>query len=361
VQSRTGFRGFATRPLGQIVLLVVAVLVVAAGAVYLGALLTIFLILLFGLALPIYLGLKIPRRLAVLGIVIYLLAGPVAAVLDAQQTLVPSPAAQSFGENGGNVFQNAQVHPYNGNGGQNYTFQLTVDPSYLYPNTTLVNLTLFVSTCPDSSRANDPTILACQTPYPSYEQVLATPNLTSTTTYSFHQKLPGPNVFWWIVWGTFVYASNHTACNTNCIFLNANNNYLCIEGPVTGSFGAIVGVVIVAVYLDLLLYPVIAFFAALAFYAWFKSRERRRKAEQAAARGPGGGPGAPAAGAAAGPGSGSTGPEMRCPKCSAVVYANESQCWKCGAPLGAAAGAAPLPSGPAPPPPPTGGASGPST
>jgi hypothetical protein len=352
VPPRVGWKGFATRPLGQIVLLAIAILVVGAGAIFLGWFIGIFLILLFGLVLPIYLGLKVPNRLAILGILILLLAAPVGAVLYADVTFQPPGAAQSYGEQSGYVLQNAKAMPYSGGAGQNYSFVVTVYPEYRYPNTTLANLTLFISTCPNAIAANDS--LDCATPYPSYNLTQSIAGLSNTTSYTFHQRLPGENIYWWIMWATFVYASNHTECRTNCIFLASGSSFTDIEGPITTSFLGVVGIVLPAIYLDILLYPGIAFFGALVFYAWFKARERRRKAAQAVGLPPSGGSpstGGTVGGTGAG-GPAGTGTESRCPKCNAVVYAPpETQCWKCGAPLtpGATPSSAPLPSGPSPP------------
>jgi membrane protein implicated in regulation of membrane protease activity len=353
VPSPRGWRGFATKPLGQIVLIVVGVLALGSTAIFLGGFIAILVLLIFGLALPIYLGLKVPARLAILGVVILLLAAPVAAVLFAQETSEPPGAASSYGENNGNVLQNGFATPYLGSGGQTYTFEVTVYPAYTYPNTTLENLTLFISTCPDATIANQ-SGLGCATPFPSYLQTinLTGTNLTPSRTFTYNQSLPGQNIYWWVIWATFIYTSNHTECDTNCIFLNPNSGYPDIEGPVTASYAGLLAIIIVPIYLDVLVYPGIGFFAALLFYTWFKARERRRKAEAAGMVGPSGptppGTGGPSSGAP--PSTGASASEMRCPKCNAVVYATEAQCWKCGTPLtGAPLSSAPLPSGPSPP------------
>jgi hypothetical protein len=345
VQQPTGIKGFATRPLGRIVLIAVAIVTLGFGVIYLSAIFGIAILLLFGLALPIYMGWKRPRGLALAGIVILLLAAPLTTVLVTYTYFQPPGAVGSPGENGGSFLQNASVTPFSSTDTGNFRFSVTLVPSYLYANSTLVNLTLFVSTCAEATIPNQTTDL-CTTPFPSYQQVRAfngTPDHTVQVT--FNQTLSGPNLWWWNAYATY---RNSTGV-IQYIFLDSGTTYSDIQGPVVGSFLAVMGLVLVPAYALVLIYPGIGFYVALLVYTWFKAREARRKALEAAPAG------APAGGAGGTPMAAGTTPgkpapvEQHCPKCNAVVYANESQCWKCGTPLKGASGSSPLPSGPSPP------------
>lgn len=347
-----GLRTFATTRLGQMVLIAVGVVLLALASVYLGELGGILILLFAGLFLPIYLGLKRPRTLALMGVVVLILAAPLASVIVAHETLQPTGTASSYGENGGDVLQQAAVTPFNGAGGANYTFVVTVVPHYLYANTTISSLILFVSTCPEASTTNQ-TTPDCSPPYPAYQQThrLAA-NLTVPEVVTFSQRLPGPNIYWWIIYADVTYTTNGTAAAP--IFLNPANGYEDIQGPVTGTFLSTLGIVLAPVYLTVILYPGVVFLIALLLYSWFKAREARRKSTTPPGGVIGGGPSASGptarpAGSPAQPGASATAADLHCPKCQAVVYANETQCWKCGTPLGASAAPTPLPSSSKPP------------
>ena len=137
--------------------------------------------------------------------------------------------------------------------------------------------------------------------------------------------------------------------------------YNGIEGPVVGDFGVTYSSIIGGIYFDVLLFLGAPFYLVLLVYVLFKNRERRRQETQRRAAGPvppaGGGTsggGAPptliasASGPPPGPPTSPVASERACPNCDAVVYANESKCWKCGAPLptSGSSAAPPLPSGP---------------
>lgn len=355
VQAGGGFRTWGTRPLGRAVFIAIAVLTLAFGLIYLSEIIGIAALLLFGLALPIYAGWKRPRSLALAGLVILLLAAPLASVLVAQGYFSAPGRIDSFGENHGALLQNATVSPFNGGNGAVYTFEVTVHPEHLYNGTRLANLTLFVTTCPDATEPNQ-SVTVCTSPFPWYRQVHAfngTP--TQATPVEFTQKLPGPNLWWWTMWATYLNATNATNTTPEYVYLNSANGYADIQGPVAGDFLGVLGIVLVPVYLATFLYPGLVFFAALAFYMWFKAREARRKAMSGAAPAPPGpttppgpprtgtGPAAPGA-----PASGGERVERTCPNCRAVVYANETQCWKCGTPLSGGGASPPLPSAPPP-------------
>jgi hypothetical protein len=363
VQPATGIKGFATRPLGRAALIAVAIVTLGVGVIYLGPLLGVAILLLFGLALPIYLGWRRPRSLAIAGLVILLLAAPLAAVLATEQYYQPSPAASSpggLGETNGSFLQNGVVAPFSSTNGRVFTFSVTVSPSHLNTSWHLVNLTLFVSTCPDATTPND-SASSCPVPYPSFTQVHpfnGTP--TGETTVTFTQRLPAPNLYWWIVYATCNFTTRPAGGGNGTghwgyIWLQATSGYVDVQGPVVGDFLSILGIVILPVYELVLVYPGLIFYVALLVYTYYKARQARRSGPVGPPPGaPGSAPappsGPPISGAApATPGAPRE--ELHCPKCGAVVYPNESQCWKCGTPLGAG-GDAPLPSGP-------GGPSGP--
>lgn len=345
MQPSLSVKTFATRPLGRAVLLAAAIVLVGFSFVYLGELPAILVMLVFGLALPIYMGWKRVRHLALAGLVILLIAGPIASALLAQELRVPSPIASStiggaYGT-GGAVLQNGSVDPFVSDGARNFTFSVTVVPAHL-PNATgrIGSVVLFVSTCPyDTSAEKD----FCGGSVENYTQTIAFPGgLNSTRTVQFSQRLSAPAVWWFQIYAV---ATNATGNVTN-IFLAPGTSYATIEGPVTGDFFSTMGITIGSIYLSLFFYLGIVFYIGLLGYYYFKLREQRRLAAT------GGAPGAGASGAAAtksGPGAASA-PlvEIKCPKCQAIVYPSESNCWKCGAPLpkSGEGEASPLPSAP---------------
>ncbi|MCI4345695.1 MAG: hypothetical protein L3K07_02930 [Thermoplasmata archaeon] len=355
--SRTSaFRSFATRPLGRAILIAVAIPAVGWSFIYLGELIAVVAMLLLGLLLPITMGWKRPRQLAVAGLVILLLSSPVAGALETNLAFSPSPIASSSSAlpdgNHGSVLQNASVGPFSGASGTNFTFGVDLFPKYVPPNETLTALVFVVSTCPTATgNVSSPD---CSSGYPYFLQnhTFATPPNT-TTHLRFNQKLPGPDIWWWTMY-TETRATNGSYHYT---FLSAGSGYPTIQGPVTGDWFSIYGIVLEQVYIYVFLYAGSVFYLALLAYTWFKVREARRKAAAAGSvlippappMAPGGG------GATAGPAAIPSGPvEMHCPNCQAVVYESEKKCWKCGTPLGVAAtpiADAPLPSsGPAQPP-----------
>lgn len=344
-------RTLATRPWGRAILVAIAILAVGAGFIYVGEIIAIGAILFFALILPIYLGWKRPRQLAIAGLVVLLLASPLAAALDTNLVRTPSPVTSSATTlpdgNGGAVLQNATVGPYLGSGGTNFTFSVDVFPQYLPTNTTLVDVVLVVSTCPTAT--GNQSSPYCSAGYPVYLQnrtFASPPNASFELT--FHQKLPAPDIWWWTIYEQTINRSGgyHTT------FVQASPGYPTIQGPITGSWYDTFGIIVGQVYLLIFLYLGIVYYLALLAYTWFKTREARRKA----VRGLPPPPPAPSPTTPVGAPTGSSSPapaELHCPKCNAVVYANESRCWKCGTPLrggGATTPAsAPLPSGSPPP------------
>jgi hypothetical protein len=163
-QQLVGFRRFAQTPPGKALLLAAAILVVFASYVYVDTLIAIPAMLLFGLAVPIWLGLKAPRYLALTGLVILLLVAPISNIVITQDIMTPVPASASPYENGGVVLQNALVTPYTGGTSTNFTWTVSIYPQYLPTNnSTLLWLNLYISTCPGATGNSSP---ACTSPYP---------------------------------------------------------------------------------------------------------------------------------------------------------------------------------------------------
>jgi hypothetical protein len=347
-----GFRTFGTTWIGRIVLVLIGIFAVAGALFYLGALVTILAMLVCGAFLPIYLGWKSTRQLALAGLVILLASAPVFSVAYASQLRVPSPSEGSnpsapYG-NGQAVVQNATVTPYTGAAGGTYTFSASIEPQNLPPRSTLHYLLLIVTDCPDATGNRSP---ACPAGYPFYEQnhsFSATP--AAPTTVSFQQRLSGVDVWWW----TFDLAfNNSTSKNLTQDWLYSQGTYDFPEGPVSGSFGQTFAFILPASYEVILVYPGLVFFVALLIYAVLKRRQATRGAGAPTAGTPGAPPGTPPTappGAPGAPPSNAAANERRCPNCQAVVYPNESSCWKCGKSLAPPqpATAQPLSSGKAP-------------
>ena len=94
-QPPSPFRRFLRTPVGRLVLVLLAVAVVFATYAYVSVIIAIPAILLFGLALPIWVGLKRPRFLAVVGLAIILTVGPLANIVFTQDILTPVGSAES--------------------------------------------------------------------------------------------------------------------------------------------------------------------------------------------------------------------------------------------------------------------------
>jgi hypothetical protein len=259
---RVGVKSFATKPLGKAVLIAVAILTLLGSFIYLGELVAIAAILIFGLALPIYFGWKRPRTLALAGLVILLIAAPLASVGEATILRTPGPDISSASQlpygKGGSVLQGAHVTPYTGPQGGLYTFTVVANPAYVPPNDThLLYLVLFVSTCPGATGSSDPT---CPSGYPFYSQnhTFAS-NVTIAQTVTFNQSLPGANIWWWQMGATVRNVSGALVW----IFLQGQSGFSGQQGPVSGNFLSTVGIVIPTVFLAMFFYPGIVFFFAL--------------------------------------------------------------------------------------------------
>jgi len=348
-QPSRPFRRFLQTGPGRIVLILLAVLVVFASYVYVSAVIAIPAMLLFGLAVPIWAGLKRPRFLALVGLVIVLTVAPISTIVITQDVLAPvglSNSPTGVAANGLPLMQNATVSPFTGTTSTNFTWTVTVFPANIpHGNSTPVWLNLFISTCPGATGNNSP---YCSQPYPLTILNQSLPNQTSPFTVTFHYQI-GANGIW--DWQMGIYTKNSS---TGVLFfqtLVGDPQYNGIEGPVIGGFLTIYFELLPTVYFQDFLFLGAPFYFVLLVYMLFKNRERRKKEAQQRAAGPvppatdssvaaPPGPGtplpstpAPPAGGPPGAASAAAVPELNCPKCNAVVYAGEKTCWKCGAAL----------------------------
>lgn len=337
VQRLGGVKAFAGTPVGRAVFVAIAILVLTGCFVYLGTLLAIAAFLLFSLAIPIYLGWKRPRQLAVAGLVVLLIASPLASVLATEQFRTPAPGAASSSQApdgyGGSVLQNARVVPYTGAAGAIYQFSVDLHPNFAPPNTRgLLWVAVYVSTCPG---ALSPSSSLCPQPFSFASANVTFANGTTTArTVLLNVTLNGTGIWWWNM-ATAV--RNSTSGNVSWIWVVASGGYNAIQGPVSGDFASTLAIVIPSVYVTMFFYPGLVFFAALLLYALFKSREARRKREESGPPAPPLGPGT--GGTASTPpaprSGGTTQGETKCANCGAVIFAGETTCWKCGVAVGA--------------------------
>jgi hypothetical protein len=364
VERQAGLRAFVQTPVGRVLLIAFAIALTALTYAYLYALLAIPVMLLVGFAVPIWLGIKRIRFLALLGLVVLLLAAPIANLVLTQEVMQPIPPASSatdlVGGGGGALLQGAQVSPYVGSTSTNFTWTVTVVPKYIpRGNESPYQLSLYISTCPGATGTGDPN---CSSGYPFYEldHKFAT-NLTANTTVTFHFMIPTDGIWAWQM-GAFL--NNSTAPrsqNATFITLVGDPMYNGLEGPVVGTFATTYEQLLPSIYLNVFVYLGIPFYIVLVIYMYVKRRQAARGSAVARAPGPvpsesggGGGDGPPPP---VGPplvvkpvtqdASAPRRPEMPCPSCGAVVYPNETSCWKCGAKLpsqGGSASSAPLPS-----------------
>jgi len=360
-----GLRGFLRSKLGRVAYILLAIGIVFATFAYVSTVLAIPVMLIVGLALPVYAGLKRGRFLALSALVVLVAVAPLATVVFSQELLTPPGAVSSPGtgpfETGGSVLQNATISPFSGGSGTNFTWTVLLFPKFLngfLNGTNWLNdsMVLFVSNCPGATTPNVSycggggyTLITLSHPFAS---ATTPPN---GTVVQFRQAI-SPNTIWsWQIQLVIQNLSN--ASNPTRIGLNGDPTYNGIEGPIVGGFSTAYAALIVTIFELDLVYLGIPFYFVLLLYLWFKSREARHKqllrqaaqSSLAAAR-PAGAPsspkpsvGAPApAGSAPAPGAPSS--ELACPNCAAVVYPNEAKCWKCGAVL-PGGGSTPLQSG----------------
>jgi hypothetical protein len=354
--GRGGFRGFAATPVGRACLVALSAGILTLSIAFTGFLVAIPAFIIFGLGLPIYLGWKRPRHLAIAGLVALLVAAPLASAYFTYETRQPTPAVASPAEVGadghsGSVLQNGYVTPFDGAGGATYTFSVVVDPEFFPPGSNLTEIVFYVSTCVYNVTANSTD--DCPGTIDHFTQ-----NRTFTTspsqpfTQNFTQVLPGANIWYWTEFAGFRNGSSYI-----WVGLAAPDGYDYVPGPVTGDFTSTYEALAPGIFADTFLLPGVVYAIALLLYAYLKNREAKRKGYRDPAMlppmadAPGGGPPRPGVGAPPGatpiPAPAN---ERACPNCQAVIYPHEVRCWKCGADVtGSAPAAAPLSSSPPPP------------
>jgi hypothetical protein len=246
----------------------------------------------------------------------------------------------------GSILQNASVTPYLGSDSTNFTWTVTINASEIPgANSSPLWLNLYISTCPGATSPNtDPN---CNSGYPFWLLNYTFPgNLTTTITHSFNFTL-GADSIW--AWQMGLFLRNYTApAGTNqsltYILLAGDPVYNGLEGPVTGDFGTTYSQLILTVYLNDLIYLGIPYFVVLLVYSYITRRKSSRadmmkRAAGATPTDAPGGFGVPPSGTVTSeaqlkrPAAAPRRPEMNCPNCGAVVYANETTCWKCGTPI----------------------------
>jgi len=342
-------RSFFSSRAGRLALLAITILSLVGCFVYLGSTGTFLAIpdlLFFGLALPIYFGWKRPRHLALYGLAAILVSVPITSVLAVNYIYEPFPPQDSPWVAGANgpILQGATATPYSGAAGAMYHFNVTVNPTEVPANASPpLWVEVWVSTCPGATGPSDP---YCSSGYPLLDQNLTFPGgLNQTRVVTFSLPINDSNIWSWEMGTAYFAQVNATNAsrdsNLTWVFLGP------VQGPIVGPYAAILGIALEAFLVSTFVPAGLVFFVGLLGYMWFKAREARRKALEEPPAIPPAGP--PPLGAAPGTApmvsAPAAPPERSCPNCKAVVYPNESTCWKCGAPLTAGgASAAPLPS-----------------
>ncbi len=372
-QKSGGLRRFLTTRVGKALLVALTILVVFACLAYAGSdgeLIAIPAFLIFGLGIPIWAGLKRPRFLALSGLVVLLITAPLATAVLTQELYAPEPPAVSCSSSssasycsgyvGTNaILQNASVAPYSGSTSTNFTWSLTVFPRYVPPgNSTVWNLSLYISSCPGATSTSPPSWCSAGYPFTQITQTLNLSNTSGPVSVVFHDVI-GENGIW--DWQMGLYTLNGSTHKPFYQNLVGDPLYNGIEGPVIGDFSTTYSSIVGGFYFEVFLFLGGPFYLVLLVYLLFKNRERRRQDSQRRAAGPvpptgsppgtaAGGSGAPALPASGPPSPGAPpvaapASERACPNCNAVVYPNETKCWKCGADLTSGSSAAPLPTG----------------
>jgi hypothetical protein len=265
----------------------------------------------------------------------------------------------------GSLLENASVTPYLGGSSTNFTWSVEINASAVPgANSSPLWLNLYISTCPGAtSPNNDPN---CNAGYPFWLLNVTLPqNLTGTSNYSFHFAMNSDSIW---AWQMGVFLRNYSAPpGTNrsltYLLLQGDPVYNGLEGPVTGSFLTTYGQLVLTVYLNDFIYLGIPYFVVLLIYSYITRRKAaradmmRRAADRPPSDAPGSrgdgppGPAAPSDAQGRRPSAAPRRTEMSCPNCGAVVYENETTCWKCGTAIPLTPGPAPLPSGAGGPPP----------
>jgi len=349
VAARGSLRSLFSSRGGRYALLAIAILTLIACFVYLGPTgpyLAIPDLLLFGLVLPIYSGWKRPRHLALYGLAAMLISVPFSSVLALNYVYQPSLPQDSpvLAGTQGPILQGAIASPYTGPAGSSFWFNVTVNPTNVPANASPpLWVALWVSTCPGATGPSDP---YCAAGYPLLEANRSFPGgLNQTATVSFSLPINDSNIWSWQMGAA--YDANWNATNASqdgnltWVFLSV----YAVQGPIVGPYSSILGLALEAFLVSVFIPAGLVFYVGLLGYMWLKAREARRKAMEGRSGPVSAGPTVPGAPPPSGAPPAPATPELSCPNCHAVVYPNESTCWKCGASLRAgAAAAAPLPS-----------------
>jgi hypothetical protein len=335
VQPASGIKGFLTTSPGRALLLVIGILVTAGSFTYVGIIAAIPVILLIGLAVPIWIGLKRPRYLALTGLVILVVAGAIIAPLLTQEVMIPSPSVSSSPVNSSNpqsmILQNASVAPFNAAPGTNFSWTVTVYPEYIPAGNSSplwLNLNLMNVAGGLAQTLNFTHFVA---------------NSTTPVVVVFHSAIATAGIWSWQMNLSYRSLSRGTL---TFVLLNAGSGFNSVEGPVVGSFLTTLGEVLPGVYISVFLYLGVPFYFVLLIYLFLKNRQRRRQEAEGRAHEPPSNT-SPSSGAPSSSALGDSGSrpgERPCPNCGAVVYDGEAACWKCGTALKTGA-PAPLPSG----------------
>lgn len=354
MQPGRAVKSFLRTRLGFILLIALAIAVVVVTYTYVGGpLLAIVAMLIFGLGLPIWVGISRPRTLAIVGVVILVASAPLITFVETGAILTPTSAASSPASlpsgNGGAILQNATVSPFVAAAGSTFNWSVSVFPRYLPPQSTrALWLDLFISTCPGATGTGSPN---CAAGYTFYLLNHTLPRgVQNGTIESFTDQLNGTNIW---SWQMAIAYDNRTTGNLTWTFLVGDPTYNGIEGPITGNYWSTYVLLVGTIYEAVLFYLGLVFFIALLVYMVFKNRRRKRQDQNARANPPAPTDANPPD--TAPPASPPTTPpaltplaEAACPNCGAVVYPGEKVCWKCGTKLTPppASGSAPLPSSP---------------
>jgi hypothetical protein len=327
VQRGEGVKAFAQSLPGKIALTLLAGGIAAASFAYIGILIALGAFLLFMLALPIYLGWKRPRELAVAGLVAMLVAAPISSLAYTAQFRTPVAPVSSDAQNGGSVLSDAQVRPFAGAAGGTYDFSVQVNPQYLPAGAHAPEyVVVYLSTCNGAITSNNSACGGGGYPFWVLNQSFST-SLGNVTNVTLHQKLNMPSLWYWEMAFVFQSATNQSTW----VWVDPGLGNTAVQGPVSGDFTSTFTYVLPDIFGDVFLYLGLVFYAGLLVYLFLRNRRERRAAAEAAPApgmggsppsGPPGGPGAPAR---------PMGTERSCPKCGAVIYPAETTCWKCGA------------------------------
>jgi hypothetical protein len=340
VKQSGGVRGFIATPLGRACLVALSAAILTLSIAFTGFVVAIPAFVIFGLGLPIYLGWKRPRQLAIAGLVALLIAAPAVSLIFTEEVReatppVASPTETGIGGQTGSAIQNASVSPFTGDGGTTFTFSAEIFPQYFGAGENLTEVVLYVSTCQYNVTASSDPDCPGSIPLHYLNQTFAMAP-TSVTWVYFNQSLGGTNIWYWTI-GAGV--RNTSTNQYTWVWVVPPYGYDAVPGPVSGDFAGTFGLLAPGIFAQTFLYPGLVYAVALLLYIFLKNREARRKGTRDPGMlppprpplgTPSSGPGTPAPAPAAPAAN-----ERACPNCQAVIYPHEVRCWKCGTDLSA--------------------------